>query len=142
MTAPPAAPALEVAIRRSHCDPAGIIYYPNYLDIFEDAIEDRLGAGYRALVLERGIGIAVVAVDCQFLAPVRMGDRLQLRVRLAALEGGSAVLSVDGEAAGAMRLTGRLTAVCTELASQRRIPFPRELHASLAGLERVEGGSA
>jgi len=142
MTAPPSEPALEVAIRRSHCDPAGIIYYPNYLDIFEDAIEEWLGADYRALVLERGLGLAIVGVDCQFLAPVQMGDRLQLRLRLAELGAESAVLALDGEAADTMRLTARLTAACTELASQRRVRFPQELRARLGALEPVEGGSA
>jgi 4-hydroxybenzoyl-CoA thioesterase len=142
MMAPPAEPALEVAIRRSHCDPAGIIYYPNYLDVFEDAIEEWLGADYRALVLGRGLGLAIVGVDCQFLAPVRMGDRLAIRLRLAELGEESAVLALEGEAADTLRLTARLTAAFTELASQRRIPFPPELRARLAALEPVEGGSA
>ena len=142
MSAPPPEPALEVAIRRSHCDPAGIVYYPNYLDLFEDAIEEWLGADYRALALERGLGLAIVGVDCQFLAPLRMGDRLAIRLRLAELGAGSAVLALDGEAGEAMRFTARLTAACAELASRRRIPFPPELRARLAALERIEGGSA
>jgi len=141
MTSPPGAAALDVAIRRSDCDPAGIIYYPNYLDIFEDAIEEWLGPEYRVLVLERGLGLAISAVDCQFLAPVRMGDRLRLRLQLAELGGDGAVLVLNGEAAGVPRLTARLTVACMELGPQRRVPLPREMHARLAALERAEGGT-
>ncbi|HTS93089.1 MAG TPA: thioesterase family protein [Stellaceae bacterium] len=135
MTAASAEPALEVPIRRSDCDPAGIIYYPNYLDVFEDAIEEWLGAGYRSLVLERGMSLRIVSVDCQFVAPVRMGDRLALRLRRAALEAGRAVLALEGAAAGLPRLAARLTAVCVELGTERCVEFPPELSERLAALE-------
>jgi 4-hydroxybenzoyl-CoA thioesterase len=147
MTAPsevsrPPAPVLEVSIHRSDCDPAGIIYYPNYLDILEDAIEEWLGADYGTLVRERGCGLAIVGADCNFRAPVRMGDRLRLSLRLVSLDADGAVLSIDGEAGDVPRLEARLTAACMELAPRRRIPFPPELRARLAALEAVAGGSA
>jgi 4-hydroxybenzoyl-CoA thioesterase len=37
---PPGAFTRTVAIRFSHCDPAGIVYFPNYFDMFNGLIED------------------------------------------------------------------------------------------------------
>lgn len=147
MTAPreapsPEAPVLDVSIHRSDCDPAGIIYYPNYLDILEDAIEEWLGADYRTLVRERGCGLAILGADCTFRAPVRMGDRLRLSLRSVSIASDGAVLAIDGEADEVPRLEARLTAACMELTPRRRIPFPPELRARLAALEAVAGGSA
>ena len=147
MTAPPEAPrppapVLEVSIHCSDCDPAGIIYYPNYLDILEDAIEEWLGAEYRMLVRERGCGLAIVGADCTFRAPVRMGDRLRLSLRSVSLGSDGAVLAIDGEAGDVPRLEARLTAACMELTPRRRIPFPPELGARLAALEAMAGESA
>lgn len=145
MTSPPDAPrspVLEVSIHRSDCDPAGIIYYPNYLDILEGAIEDWLGAEYGTLVRERGCGLAIVGAECTFRSPVRMGDRLRLSLRRVSLETDGAVLAIDGEAGGIPRLEARLTAACMELTPRRRIPLPPMLRAQLAALEASAGGSA
>jgi len=138
MTAASAEHALEVPIRRSDCDPAGIIYYPNYFDLFEDAIEEWLGAAYRPLLLERGIDFRVVSVDCQFVSPVSMGDRLVLRLRLAALEAERAVLALEGEAAGQPRVAAHLTVVCVDLGTERFVAFPVELRERLAALAPAE----
>jgi 4-hydroxybenzoyl-CoA thioesterase len=44
-----------VPIRFSHCDPAGIVYFPHYFDMFNGLIEDwyteQLGVDYAKLIL-------------------------------------------------------------------------------------------
>ena len=54
--APPAgAFTRSVPIRFSHCDPAGIVYFPHYFDMFNGLIEDwytqELGYDYAALIM-------------------------------------------------------------------------------------------
>ena len=44
----------SVTVRFSHCDPAGIVYFPHYFDIFNGLIEDwyeqELGYNYADLI--------------------------------------------------------------------------------------------
>jgi 4-hydroxybenzoyl-CoA thioesterase len=47
----------SVPVRFSHCDPAGIVYFPHYFDMFNGLIEDwytqELGYDYAELSVER-----------------------------------------------------------------------------------------
>jgi 4-hydroxybenzoyl-CoA thioesterase len=61
------------------CDPAGIIYYPRYLAIFDACttalIERALGMGKRDyLKVYDFAGHLLVDVRCRFLLPTRFGD--------------------------------------------------------------------
>ena len=56
-------------IRFSDCDPAGIVFYPQYFVMFNGLVEDwfneGLGVGYRKVVIERRIGRPPVGIPCQ-----------------------------------------------------------------------------
>src|SRR5581483_6606688 len=80
--APPAgAFTVTLPIRFSQCDPAGIVYFPHYFDLvhacLEDWYEQVLGFGFTKLV-GSGHGAPIVHAECDFTAPSRMGDRVQL----------------------------------------------------------------
>ena len=52
-----------VPIRFSHCDPAGIVYFPHYFDMFNGLVEDwyteQLGVNYANLILGRSARISL-----------------------------------------------------------------------------------
>ena len=56
----------ERVIRFSDCDPAGIVFYPQYFVMFNGLVEDWFGdaleIGYDGLVLKRRIGLPTVPV--------------------------------------------------------------------------------
>ena len=61
------------------CDPAGIIYYPRYFDIFDRcttaAFEQALGMGKRELLKAYAFaGFPLVDIRARFLSPTRFGD--------------------------------------------------------------------
>ena len=66
------------AIRFSHCDPAGIVFYPQYLVLFNHLVEDwfteGLGVDYARMLGARRIGLPIVRLECDFRAISRMGD--------------------------------------------------------------------
>ena len=74
---PPGAFTRTVAIRFSHCDPAGIVYFPNYFDMFNGLIEDwyteQLGVDYSKLILNEHFGFPFVHIETDFKIPSRMG---------------------------------------------------------------------
>lgn len=76
-----------VDIAWGHCDPAGIIYYPNYYRWFDAAFHAFLadkGYDQRKLGTELGtFGTGLIEASAKFRAPVTYGDKLVLKVKLA-----------------------------------------------------------
>ena len=72
----------SVPVRFSHCDPAGIVDFPHYFDIFNGLIEDwygeELGYDYAELVMGSRYGFPFVHIECDFKVPSRMGDVIDL----------------------------------------------------------------
>ena len=68
----------SVRVRFSHCDPAGIVYFPHYFDIFNGLIEDwykeELGYDYADLVMGSQVRLPLRPPDCDFKIPSRMGE--------------------------------------------------------------------
>ncbi|MEP6869978.1 MAG: acyl-CoA thioesterase, partial [Novosphingobium sp.] len=71
-------------IRFAHVDGAGIVFYPRYFEILNAAVEDwfaeALGADFRSMHHERGIGVPTVQLNAEFLAPSLLGDELAVRI--------------------------------------------------------------
>jgi len=70
----------------SECDPAGIMYFANYMQHFEKAEEDfflALGGGSRQNLLDRyGVWLPRVEAHSRFFGPARMDDELVIIVSL------------------------------------------------------------
>ena len=69
-TPPDGAFTRSVPIRFSHCDPAGIVYFPHYFDMFNGVIEDwykdELKHDYATLVMGDRFGFPFVHIECDF----------------------------------------------------------------------------
>jgi len=67
-----------VRIEWGHCDPAGIVYFPRYFEIFDGctvALFERAGLFKRDMLKAYGIaGIPVVDMKANFMVPSRWGD--------------------------------------------------------------------
>ena len=94
--------SIDVQISFGHCDPAAIVYYPNYFRWFDRCfhtfLQDRVG-GHSALCARLGaVGLGLMDVGARFPAPARECDRMTLE------------MSFDSWAARALRLgyTGRV----------------------------------
>lgn len=124
-----------MAIRFQDCDPAGIVYYPNFLDkveaVIEDWLDEALGKSYRDWIfLERG-GLARVKVVCDFMKPCTMGDRLEITILLKKVERSSFELETIGRVGGEVYLKIGLVLVHISLESRKAIPFSDGFRAKL-----------
>jgi 4-hydroxybenzoyl-CoA thioesterase len=73
----------RIEIQFGDCDPAGIIYFPNFYRFFDDAtahlISAALGMRKRDWIKQYGIvGIPVVNITTDFRAPSRYGDHVDI----------------------------------------------------------------
>lgn len=76
----------ERAVEWGDCDPAGIVWYPNYYRWMDGAFQDlaaACGFSQRSLREEHGmIGTPLVDTGCRFESPAAHGDRLTIDVRI------------------------------------------------------------
>lgn len=123
-------------IRFSHCDPAGIVYYPRYFDLLHEAMEDWLregvGVPLSALIGQRRRGVPIVRVETDFVAPSRMGDEVDIAVRLSELGGTSLHLDYEIRCGGERRLAARTVLVHIRLDDGRPVAFDDDLRERLA----------
>jgi 4-hydroxybenzoyl-CoA thioesterase len=122
---------VEQLIRFSHCDPASIVYYPDFFDLQHAAAEDwyreALGCGLPELIGKRGIGTPTVSIQSEFLKPLRMGDMLRWEIRVLKLGRASVQLHYSGMKDGVKHLEITQTIAFMDLATHKAVPIPEDL---------------
>ena len=136
--APPAAGRFErpVRIRFGHCDPAGIVFYPQFFVLFNGLVEDwvteGLGIPYAELLGGRRTGLPTVSLQTDFRAVCRMGEELVLGLQVAQLGTRSFTLALDVRGGGGEeRVRVRQVIVCTSLETHRALALPADLRAAI-----------
>jgi 4-hydroxybenzoyl-CoA thioesterase len=124
-------------IRFSDCDPAGIVFYPQYFVMFNGLVEDwfgeALGIPYYPLVRERRIGLPTVRLEVDFSAVSRMGDAVVLSLAVERLGTRSLSLALRCESReGQLRMAARQVLVTTSLDTHRAVDIPADIRAAVA----------
>jgi len=132
-----------VPIRFSHCDPAGIVYFPHYFDMFNGLIEDwyteQLGVDYSELILNERHGFPFVHIETDFKIPSRMGEQLDLTLLLTRVGRSSLSTVIVGHLGGTERLRARLTTVMTSLETHKAIELPLPLRRKFEAYLELTG---
>ncbi len=72
---------ITVQVEWGHCDPAGIVFYPNFFTWFDQGAHhlfDTAGANIGRLMEEHGGILPIVDAKARFLSPSRYGDMLEI----------------------------------------------------------------
>ncbi len=133
-------------IRFSDCDPAGIVFFPQYFVMFNGLIEDwvteGLGVSYAELIGPRRVGLPTVALQSAFRAISRHGDTVALSLQLERFGSCSIDLALQCRAGDEQRVSIRQTLVTTSLDTHRAIPLPDDLRAALRRFQEQESPDA
>lgn len=126
----------QVPIRFAHCDPAGIIFFPQYLVLFNGLVEDwfnqALGVSYADMLLVDKLGLPIVHLECDFRAITRMGEQVSLGLTLEKLGHRSLMLSVDCMGPdGQLRVSARKVLVFTSLHTHQAIGVPQPIRHAI-----------
>lgn len=126
----------DILIRFSHCDPAGIVFFPRYLEMFNDLVEDwcreELGFTFAEIHLKRGWGLPTVHLDVDFSVPSTLGDQLSATLRVNHI--GRSSIGVDIAMCGpdgTERLRGRQVLVFIDAATKKSSPIPDDMRARI-----------
>jgi 4-hydroxybenzoyl-CoA thioesterase len=126
-------------VRFSNCDPAGIVFFPQYFVLLNSVVEDwftlALGIDYAHLIGHQRIGLPTVSLQCDFLAPSRMGEKIEFKLRVGQV--GKRSLTVDAECVGidGIRLRLRQVLVTTSLLDHRAIDIPADVLSAISRWE-------
>lgn len=128
-----------VKIRFSHCDPAGIVFFPQYLTLTNALVEDwfteSLGIDYAGMIGVRRIGLPIVKLDCEFARPSRMGETITLALSLDTVGRRSLRITITGLSGTEVRFRATQVLVTTSLDTGASIDIPADIGAALARVE-------
>jgi 4-hydroxybenzoyl-CoA thioesterase len=136
----------QVLVRFGDCDPAGIVFYPRYFEMFNNLVEDwhreALQFSFTEIVTTRSWGLPTVHLEADFVAPTRFGEVLS--ASLSVREIGTTSVSLDillQGPDGADRVRGKVVLVWIDRRVTQSIPIPDEVRARLLAF-RVPDDSA
>jgi 4-hydroxybenzoyl-CoA thioesterase len=122
-------------IRFAHCDPAGIVFFPQYLvltnALVEDWFNDSLGIDYANMIGERRIGLPIVKLDCEFTRPSRMGETIAFALSLTRVGQRSIGIVITGRGGDGVRFRAKQVLVTTSLETGESIAIPHDIRAAL-----------
>ncbi len=125
-------------VRFADCDPAGIVFFPQYFVMLNTLVEqwfdEGLGIGYADFIGQRRCGLPTVRLEADFTAVSRHGELLTQRLFVERLGHSSLVLRHEYSGGDELRLRVRQVLVCTSLATHRSQPLPDDVRAAMAPL--------
>ncbi|HSE77716.1 MAG TPA: thioesterase family protein [Alphaproteobacteria bacterium] len=134
----------QLRIRFSHSDPAGIVYYPNYFDMFngliEDWFSDGLGIDYAKQIVVHRLGLPTVHAACDFFIPSRMGDLLSMTLLVRDVGRSSLKLTIHGHVGAEERLRADLVVVLISLDTNKSTPIPDKLRSRFVDYKAAHAG--
>jgi len=125
----------DVAVRFSHCDPAGIVYFPHYFDMFNGLIEDwytnELGHDYAGLIMGSRLGFPFVHIECDFKIPSRMGEVIEMTLLVERIGRSSLGIAIVCHHDGLERLRARMVTAMMSLETHQPVPLPPPLRDAI-----------
>lgn len=139
----------ELDISFKHCDPAGIVFYPRYVEMVNDVVEhwfkNGLSCDFATLHGPRAMAIPVVKLQMDFRSPGFLGETLEAELGVVRLGKSSLGLRValrrqGAGGADALKLVADLTLVFVDIGSKRPVEIPSDLRAA-AGRYLCDGSN-
>jgi len=127
--------SVEYPILFSHCDPAGIVYFPRFFDLLHRAMEDWFTFGleerFADFIVKKRLGIPTVGTQVDFAGPARFGDLLRIDLRVLKLGRSSIELGIDAFVGEQPCFKARHTVCCFSQDTFKAVPIPDDLRGRM-----------
>ncbi len=124
-------------MRFADCDPAGIVFYPRFLEMFNNLVEDWCREGlkftFEEIVIKRGWGLPTVHLEADFIAPCRLGEVLTANLFVRSI--GTSSINADIVLSGPDhndRVRGKVVLVLMDRQTTRALALPDELRSRIS----------
>ncbi len=126
----------SLRVQFSHCDPAGIVFFPQYMVMLNNHVEDwvseGLGISYSGMIAKRRIGMPTVSLKCEFTAISHHGDEITFELEVLRLGRASLTLEVRCVGAGSqLRMRIEQVIVFTSLETHAALPIPEDFRSGM-----------
>ncbi|MCZ4282681.1 thioesterase family protein [Kiloniella laminariae] len=126
---------LPVTIRFQHCDPAGIVFYPRYFEMFnltiEEWFEQVIGSSFHQLHLHQKIAVPTVRMETEFRAMSRLEDIVVFNLRITAIGKSSMDCTIEAVCNNELRCTSNITLVCVDMTISKARSWPQHILSSM-----------
>jgi 4-hydroxybenzoyl-CoA thioesterase len=126
---------MPMRIRFAHCDPAGIVYFPQYLVmtnmLVEEWFNERLRIDYAHMIQMRRVGLPIVKLDCEFSKPSRMGETVTLSLSVTRIGRRSIHLAIVAHGDDGERFCANQVLVFVSQENGQSIDIPDDIVAAL-----------
>ena len=133
---PPNAFVSRQLVRFSHCDPAGIVFYPRFFDMFNAAQEDWFAQGLDCpwggdYMGPRNLRLPSLNITAEFIRACRMSETIAFHLWVTRLGRSTLELALEGRVEGETRLRAALTDCVIDFAKFKSTPIPEDLRARM-----------
>jgi 4-hydroxybenzoyl-CoA thioesterase len=121
-------------IQFHHCDPAGIVFYPQFFYILSECKEEflgQIGHPMHRMINEKRMGWPMVKLETDFRRPSRYGDQVDIDIEVFKLGGASLGLKYTLSGEDGERLVAKSVIVLTKLDTGKPVPIPEDMRAAL-----------
>ena len=121
-------------IRFHHCDPAGIVFYPQFFYLLHEAQEDlfaHIGFPEHSMI-NGGYGVPIVDLKTQFLGMCRNGDDVEITLALSKLGNSSIGMDYEVLGGGQVKLRASGVVVYSKVPDGRPVRLPDDLRTALS----------
>ena len=122
-------------VRFADCDPTGIVFFPQYLVMLSNLVEQWFDEGlrvpYAQLIGTRRTGFPTVRLEVDFTAISRHGETLTQALAVQKLGRSSLILRSQFKGGDELRLRARQVLVCTSLETHRPQAFPDDVRSAM-----------
>lgn len=121
-------------LRFGDCDPAGIAYYPAYLDMLNGVVEEffaSFGLPWTHLFRDLRTGLPTVRLELEFTSPGFHGDIIDFTIGVKAIGNSSLDLEHRVATAGRALWNARHRLVATSLDTHKAMPWPENFRTAL-----------
>ena len=124
----------ERPVRFGDCDPAGIAYFPAYIDILVGVVEDfwsALGFPWSDQLGGRHMGTPTAHLSCDFVRPSRHGDTLLFTIAVTHIGRSSLTLAIEVTRKGERIWTAKQVLVAMDMTTGTSQPWPDDIRAAI-----------
>lgn len=123
-------------VRFSHCDPAGIVFYPRYAELCNEVVEDwfreALDVDFHELHEKRRLGVPAVRLEVEYLHPSTYGDTLEFTLAVREIGNASMQLALVARCGEQERVRIELKVVMMAMDSMRAVRIDDEWRQKFA----------
>jgi len=127
----------QYKVRFSDTDPAGVMYYPRFLDrfhtVFEDWFDESLQMPYRWMLEDTRVGFPTVHTQCDYRVPCRFGETIVIELILTRVGSRSFTCTYKIRALGedTVRVHAQVVTATVDLDTFKAVEIPVRLRRQL-----------